>query len=229
MAKQISIKDLSPEQLADLKAQALADEQERVQNVKKQRQQYKGLVNDNIPGLFKKLIDASMMLANTKKTIYDELKTLTEMKCEVYDREDDQSSHSFTSDDGLTIIIGHRINDGWDDTAAIGIKKVHDYLDTLGTDHKSKQLVKTILQLLSQDSKGTLKASRVLQLKKLADDIGDKEFIDAITIIQDAYRPVKTKEFVTARYTNQKGEKVEVPLDISSADSDFKFEPAVKS
>lgn len=227
MAKAIKLSDLSEEDLKKLKEQALAEQEEQKNNIRKQRKEYKNLVNETIPVLFKELVSIAEKLSSVKKKVYDDLEALVQLKAVAYDREgkDDQYTHSFTTDDGLTIIIGHRLNDGWDDTVETGIKKVHEYLDGLGTDQKSKRLVTTILQLLSKDSKGTLKASRVLQLKKLADDIGDAVFIDAITIIQDAYRPVKSKAFVTARYSNAAGDKIEVPLDISTAGEDFKYEP----
>lgn len=218
MSTKISLDQLTPEALEALQEQVRLRDQEEEKRIRAERKRYKELVNETVPPLVLALKEASNMLATVKKKVYDELSTLVVLKGEAYGREDDQTSHSFTTDDGLTIIIGHRVNDGWDDTVNTGIQKVHDYLETLGTDKKSKDLVKAITQLLSKDSKGTLKASRVLQLQKIALEMGDLLFIDAIQIIQDAYRPVKSKEFVTCRYTGPKGEKIEVPLDISSVD-----------
>lgn len=224
MSKQIRLSDLSPEAIEELKQQALAEEKDKANKVKEERKAYKSLVDETLPELFKKLVSAAELLGRVKQEVFTGVQTLVKMKSDVYEREDEQHSHSFTTGDGLTIIIGHRMNDGWDDTVNVGVQKVHDFLDTLGTDKKSKDLVKAILQLLSKDSKGTLKASRVLQLKKIADDMGDAKFIDAITIIQDAYRPTKSKEFVTARYTGADGVKLDLPLDITSVDMDFKYE-----
>lgn len=223
MSKQISLNDLSPEQLADLKRQALEEEKEAQDAIKKERKAYKDLVNNTIPELFNDLQGVSAMMSTVKTKVFESLQTLVKMKAELYDRESDQFSHSFTTEDGLTIIIGHRILDQWDDTVTTGISKVHDFLETMATDDNSKKLVKTILQLLSKDAKGNLKASRVLQLKKLADDIGNASFIDAINIIQDAYRPGKSKEFITARY-KLNGETVDLPLDISAVDFDYKMD-----
>lgn len=215
---QVTLDQLTPEQIQKLQDDLREKDQAEQKRIREERKRYKTLVNEIVPPLVEGLKKLSATMAAQKKHVYDELSTLIVLKGEAYGREDDQSSHSFTTDDGMTIIIGHRLNDGWDDTVHTGIQKVNDFLGTLGTDKKTRDLVQAITRLLSKDSKGTLKASRVLQLKKIAEDMGDPGFIDAINIIQEAYRPVKSREFVTCRYTDAQGVKVEVPLDISSAE-----------
>lgn len=219
MAKsEIKLGDLSPAQKAALKKQIEKEMKAESEKVKKERKDYKEHVNKKIPSLFIMLQKCSNDLAKAKKRIYDELQSLVTKKSEVYDREQDQTSHSFTTDEGITITIGYRHNDGWDDTVDVGIQKVTDFIQGLGKDENSKKLVKTILQLLAKDKSGTLKASRVLQLKKLADDIGEPKLQDAIQIIQDAYRPVRTKQFVTCRYKDSTGDTKELPLNISDVE-----------
>ncbi|OSZ79299.1 hypothetical protein CAP35_13885 [Chitinophagaceae bacterium IBVUCB1] len=219
-----NIKNLTPEEKEELRRQFMEEEKQKGERTKQERKNYKTLVNTTIPVLFKDLMAVSANLSAVKKKVFDELKTLVSLKAELYDAELDQFSHSFTTEDGITIIIGHRYNDGWDDTVNVGIEKVEKFVSSMGKDANSKALVKTILQLLAKDKTGVLKASRVIQLKKLADDTGNQDFIDAIEIIQSAHRPVKTKEFVTVRYIDNDGNKVDLPLDISAAD----FEPTIK-
>lgn len=221
--KKISLSNLSEEDRKALLEEALQEEKRKQESVKQQRKDYKNLVNETIPDLFGELVATAEHLGQVKKKVYDTLRTLVDMKSEVYGRDTEQFSHSFTTDGGVTLIIGNRQNDNWDDTVNVGIKKVHEFLESLGKDDNSKKLVKTILQLLAKDKTGNLKASRVLQLKKLAEDINDPEFTDAINIIQEAYKPVKTKEFVTCRYTKNNGEKDDLPLDISAVDFGYKF------
>lgn len=221
--KQISLQSLSEEDRKALLEEALEAEKKKQDGIKQQRKDYKNLVNETVPDLFAELVATAEHLGEVKKKVYDTLRTLVDMKSEVYGRDTEQFSHSFTTDGGVTLIIGNRQNDNWDDTVNVGIKKVHDFLESLGKDDNSKKLVKTILQLLAKDKTGNLKASRVLQLKKLSEDINDPEFTDAINIIQDAYKPVKTKEFVTCRYTKNDGDKADLPLDISAVDFGFKF------
>jgi hypothetical protein len=216
--KKVTLDDLSPEAIAALKLQLKKETKSKETKVKELRKGYKDEVNKKIPALFRMLTACSAQLSAAKSKVYKELDSLVTMKSEVYERDQDQGTHSFTTDDGTTITIGYRMNDGWDDTAEVGIQKVTDFIKSLGKDKDSKTLVETVLQLLSRDNKGNLKASRVLQLKKLADNTGHKKFIDAIQIIQDAYRPSRSKQFVTCRYKNETGETKELPLNISEAE-----------
>ncbi len=219
----INLDQLSPEQLTALKEQIQAEERQKEIKQQEDRKAYKQMVNDTLPILFNELLGASAELSRVKTLVFSELKALIELKASAYGKEDNLQSHSFTTNDGINIIIGHRFNDGWDDSVTAGIEKVNKYLESLISDQNTKTLVTAIRKLLSKDAKGTLKASRVIQLKKIADDTADPVFIDAVKIIQDAYRPTQSCEFVTCRYKDNNGNSVDLPLEIASADFDFQM------
>ncbi|MGV4459871.1 DUF3164 family protein, partial [Ornithobacterium rhinotracheale] len=86
--------------------------------------------------------------------------------------------------------------DNWDDSLTAGIEKVRDFLKILAKDDNSANLVKVIQRLLKQDTKGNLKASRVIELTKLAEEINNEEFIDAVNIIRQSYKPQRSAFFV---------------------------------
>jgi hypothetical protein len=118
------------------------------------------VIND----LYPELEAASLMLAEKKRKVYDEFKTVLELKSEIYGVTD-QSTHTFTNSDGsIRIVIGNYTTDDYRDTVNDGIKKVKNVVLSLAKDVESKALVNTILKLLSKDQKGNLKASKVLQL-----------------------------------------------------------------
>jgi hypothetical protein len=212
----VTLDQLTPEAKAELLKELQKSEAD-------ERKAYKDLVNDTVPALFHELIGVAADLSRIKTLVFGELQALIKMKADVYGKEENTYSHSFTTADGITIMIGHRYTDGWDDTASAGIERVNNYIQSMGTDSKSKMLVSAVLRLLSKDTKGNLKASRVLQLKKLAEETGDLGFLDAVNIIHDAYRPVKSREFITCRYKTDAGEAVDLPLDITAADFDFQM------
>jgi hypothetical protein len=214
----INLDKLTPEQKTQLMNELKEQEKKDKDRIKNERATYKTMVDNEIRILYPLLQECTKALSAAKEYVFDSLSSLIKMKAELYDREEDQYSHSFSTSDGLiTIEIGRNINDGWDDTVNTGIAKVKDFLETLAKDENSKNLVNTILRLLSKDAKGNLKSSRVLQLKKLSEDIGDEVFIDAIKIIQDAYRPTPSKEFVRCIYKDAKGAKIILPLSITEA------------
>jgi len=214
----IDINKLTPEQRAELMKQLAEEEKSKKENIAKERAKYKELADNAVHTVYPVLKSASEALSEAKELAFDTFKTLTKMKAELYGREEEQNTHTFTSKDGaIQITIGFRLSDNWDDTANTGIAKVNDYIKSLATNQETQVLVDSVLKLLSKDSKGNLKASRVLQLRQMADKTGNESFIDAIQIIQDAYKPTRSKEFVQCVFKSTTGETLVLPLNISEA------------
>ncbi len=72
----------------------------------------------------------SSQLENAKANVFKEFQAILELKQELFDLTDErmlnQESHTFTTTDGrLSIIIGHNVIDGWDETVSVGIEKVN--------------------------------------------------------------------------------------------------------
>lgn len=219
MSKQVNLGDLTPDQKKQLMLELQQEQNLKIQEQKQQRAAYKKEVGDTVNVLFDELTSASDYLAKVKSLVLKTLKGFIDTKAKLYDKDTDQTSHTFTNEDGsITIIIGYNISDGWDDTVNTGIAKVNDCIKSFAKDKESKALVDTILKLLSKDGKGNLKASRVLQLKQIAEKTENKQLIDGIGIIQDAYRPVRSKEYVRCEYKAENGDKVTLPLSITDAE-----------
>ena len=98
-----------------------------------------------------------------------------------------------------------------------GIAKVKDFIGSLAKDDESTMLVRAILKLLSKDQQGNLKASRVMQLRKMAEESGNETFIDGVSIIEQAYNPIVSKYYVRAEYKNDKQQWTNVPLGMTEA------------
>ena len=228
MAK-IKLENLSAEERKVLLDQAKEELQNDEARVAEERKAYKQLVNETVPTLFDNLKLVSDSLSKVKSETFESLKTLIKMKSDVYGRDIDQYTHSFTTDSGITLTIGCRIADNWDDTVTAGLNKVNVFLETLSKDQDSAFLVGMVRKLLTKDAKGNLKSSRVLQLKNEADKTGNAEFIDAIKIIMAAYKPRKGQEFVTVRWKDAEGKTQELPLDITSATNEHPSEEPTQS
>lgn len=216
--EQISIDKLSPEQKRQLLEQVQAEEKEKAERIKQERQGYKKLVDEIIPSAFQKLVMLSTHILKVKQEIFDDLKTLIELKSEVFGRDIDQQTHTFTTSCGKSISVGWRLNDGWDDTVGSGLQKMNEILAEKAQSDDSKFFYDLLMEKLEVDAKGNLKAGRVMSLKKKIDAHGDPELIDAINIIVDAYSPKRTKEFITCRYRDEQGNYKDLPLDITSVE-----------
>ncbi|MGQ2141372.1 DUF3164 family protein [Ornithobacterium rhinotracheale] len=207
----MSLENLTTEELA-------AELKRREQEKADERKVYKELVNRELPQIVEPLKMLSENIGKIKLFAFENLKALLDLKSKAYGVRDTQQSHTFSDDKGNTITYGFRIIDGWDDTVTAGIDKVREFIASLAKDEATGKLVHAVNQLLKKDAKGNLKASRVLELTKLAEDFNNDNFTDAVNIIRQAYKPQRSAFFVDASYTDAQGKKVNIPLSISSVD-----------
>jgi hypothetical protein len=218
--EKLNLSELSPEQRATLIEELKAQEKAEKGRVKAERDAYKALVSEAVNGLFPAIVQTSEALAQQKKTIYVAFQDAMKLKGELYGVEviNSQRSHTFINATGTQrITLGVNETDAYDDTVEAGIGKVKGYIGSLARDKDSRMLVDAILKLLARDNQGNLKASRVVQLQKMAEQSGDEGFIDGVRIIREAYRPQVSKTYVRAEHKGESGAWVNVPLGMTEA------------
>lgn len=213
----MNINQLSKEEREQLKAQLAEQERAEEANLQRERQSYNDMRDEFVVRTFQSLKQLSDCMLEQKQVIFEESAELDTMQQRLFKVKLDRKSRTLTHTDGrLSIKVGNRLNDGWDDTVEIGIEKVREYLATLATDEKSARLVAAITQLLAKDQKGTLKANKVLVLEKMAHESQDATFIEGIRIIKDSYRPVPTCQFVEVKYKDENDVEHSLPLSMSA-------------
>lgn len=187
---------------------------------KQQRANYAQMVDDEITSAIPALRELSEQIKTVKNTVFGNFDTILKMKSEVLGlTKDDQRSHTFTtSDSKLRITLGVNTIDGYRDTVEDGIAMVKAYIESLAKDDTSKALVNAVLRLLSRDQTGNIKASRVLQLRRMAEEAGNDKFIEGVRIIEESYQPTYTKRYIRAEYKNDKGAWVIIPLAMTDVD-----------
>lgn len=219
MSKPISLKDLSPDDRAQLLAEA--KEAEKAEEKKKQenRKAYKQMASEAVPKLFESLAVVSKYLSESKEMVFKSVQDIIELKNEAYGVKEGQQSHTISSEDGSkSITLGYRVVDNYDDTIKAGIEKVKQYKATLATSKDAKTALEMIDSLMKEDANGNLKTSRVIELDQFAKKVDHPLLNDAIEIIKAAYKPVKTCYFVEAKYLDKTGQKQSLPLSISAVD-----------
>lgn len=179
---------------------------------------YKKLIDETILSAFPRLSTVSERLAAEKAEIRKMFSDALRMKSDIFSVEEDQRSHTFTtSDSKFRIEVGYYINDRFDDTADSGVALVKEYLMSLKESARSGIAVDICLGLLAKDNKGTLKASKILTLRKRAIESGDEKFINGVDIIMNAYRPERSKEYIKASYKDNLGQWQNLPLGMTEA------------
>lgn len=186
---------------------------------KRDREAYKELVDEAIESAIPDLQSVSDCIKTVKQGVLEEFRRVVEMKSEVLKlKKDGQRTDTFTNSAGdKRIIIGVYTTDGYRDTVEDGIAIVKEYIEGLASDSKTRALVKMVLRLLARDVKGTLKASRIVQLRKLAEESGNERFIEGVQIIEEAYQPAISKQFIRAEIKNDNGAWVSIPLGMTEA------------
>ena len=183
---------------------------------KADRDAYTALVDETIETVMPRLMNISDEIARRKTEAAEAFRGALEMKAELFGVKDDQQSHTFTNSEGtMRITIGHYMLDNYRDTVNEGIAMVKTYIESQARDDASRALVKAILRLLSRDEAGNLKASRVLQLQKMAEETGDERFIEGVRIIQESYQPTPSKDYIRAAVRDESGAWVAIPLSMT--------------
>lgn len=214
----IDVSKLTPEQKAALLEELKKGEKKKADIEKEKRDEYKKMVGNIVEESFEKIVDVSGLLGWAKKEVIENFQTVLEMKSELYGIKESQQSHSFTSEDGKkTIRIGYRMMDSFDDTVHTGIEKIRKYIYNLVDGENKQQIIAVLDTLLKKDKNGNLKASKVIELRKQAEIVTDKEFLEGVKIIEEAYKPTKSRMFVEAWYKDEQGNDVNVPLNITAA------------
>lgn len=204
-------------QFAAFKAEQ--EKRARQQQRKENRAMYAQLVDEQVALAIPELMSLSEQIKTVKNTVFGNFKSVLDIKADVMSltKEGGQHSHTFTTSDGnMRITLGSNTIDAYRDTVEDGIAMVRSYIESLAKDDNSRALVNAVMRLLARDQKGTLKASRVLQLRKMADESGDETFQEGVRIIEESYQPTETKQYIRAEFKDDKGWHI-IPLSVTDA------------
>lgn len=212
---------MSAEERQEFEAfKAAKAKKEAEQKAKEQRELYSKMVDEEIENSIPELSSLSEQIKTTKETVYGNFKTILEMKQEIFASKikDSQRSHTFTNSEGnKRITLGVYVTDGYRDTVEEGIDIVKEVISGFANSAETESLVKMVLKLLSRDAKGTLKASRIVQLRKIAEESGNDRFIEGVKIIEEAYQPAVSKQYVRAEMKDEKGQWKVIPLGMTES------------
>lgn len=214
---------LSEDEMKDYMAyKADLERKRQAEQARSMRETYRKMVDDEIDSAIPELLEVSNDIRTVKKALLDNFKAIISMKADMFRLskgiEMDNRSHTFTNSAGnKRITIGVYVTDGYLDTAEEGIAMIHSYISSLATDEKSQALVDMVLKLLAKDSKGTLKASRIIQLRRIAEKSGNDTFLDGVKIIEDAFSPAVSRTYVRAEYKDNNGAWKNIPLGMTES------------
>lgn len=201
-------------------AQFKAEEEKKAKaaKAKAERETYKQMVDDEVEAAIPILLELSCDIKTVKQKVIDNFRSVLAMKAELFKARAEQRTHTFTTSDGnMRIILGQYTTDGYRDTVEDGIAIVKEYITSLAKDTETQALVNMVFRLLARDAQGTLKASRIVQLRKIADEIGNERFLEGVRIIEESYQPTVSKQFIRAEVRNDNGAWKQIPLGMTES------------
>ena len=211
---------MSAADLAEFEAFKAAQAAKRAKDERKQNlDTFNQMIDEQVACAIPELKDISEQLSSVKKTVFENFRAILDMKKDIMKMtKDGQRSHTFTTSDGQSRIeLGFYQIDNYKDTVNDGIALVKDYITSLAETDETKALVDMVLKLLSKDQKGNLKASRVLQLRQIAEKVNNDRFTEGVEIIMNSYAPIASKQFIRAFIKGEDGEWLPIPLSITDA------------
>ncbi len=214
---------MTESEMAEFRAFQAAEAHRRAEEKARQmREDYTDMVDREIASLMPELVSVSRNIAAAKRKVYENFRAIIELKEDIFrlrkDKNLDVKSHTFTTSKGdMHITLGAYTVDNYLDTADEGIAIVKEYISSLAKDEESKTLVDMVMKLLAKDAKGTLKASRIIQLRRLAEKSGNERFLEGVRIIEESYAPVPSKTYVRAELRGDNGEWKNIPLGMTES------------
>lgn len=213
----MDISKMTSAERAELMAQLEAEERAEKQKRENDIAAYRNSVDEFCRGKFARLQALSDEMRRLKEEIFNDAETLITLKEELFKTKCDRRSDTFTTSDGrITISLGNRTNDGWDNTVEVGIAKVKEYLQSLAKDEDGAKMFEVVMKLLAKDRKGNLRAGAMIQLEQHARRFGDPLFIEGVEIIRQSYRPVDSCQFVSASWKDDHGIRHTLPLSLAA-------------
>jgi hypothetical protein len=201
-----------------LEFKADKDKKTAEEQKKNDREAYKNLVDEQIDTAFPVLLEVSKTLTAEKSKVMENFREALKIKADLFKVKEEQRSNTFTHTEGTRrIMLGKYFTDAYRDTAEDGVAIIKEVIQSLAKDDESKALVNAILKLLSRDKEGNLKASRVLQLRQMANELNNERFAEGVNLIEEAYQPAESKQFIRAEYKNDAGVWINVPLGMTEA------------
>lgn len=184
---------------------------------------YKSMVDEAVNATVIEARTLNEQITNLKEGILGRFKAIIDMKEDLFkDKKNMAREGRFTdtftnSESSVRVTLGYCTKDAYDDTYTAGVDMVHEYIESLASDDKSRQLTQMVNTLLSERSKGgQLKAQNVLRLEQMASESGEEKFIEGMKVIREAYRPAKSKVFVTVEVKDDNNEWRSISMNMTN-------------
>lgn len=216
-ARTVQVTEAEWQELQEMKI--AKEKREEAQKRKANREAYRQLSEDAVDELFPEIEALYEHMQEVKKKVMERFLSILKMRDEAFGTDSKQGQYTFMNGDhGRRITVGRYKKFTHDTTAEPGIEMVKAYLEKLGTDSKTQNLVRMILDLLCENAQGELEPDKILQLDSYAEEFGDEEFSEGMRIIKESLIFDWTKYFFRAQKKTEGGAWKSIPLSMTDVE-----------
>lgn len=216
--EQISLDNLSPEQLAALEEQLKAKQQAEQEKRQKNLEALESLEDEVITQLFEKAKPLSNSITSFKSDFIQGIEPLIQMKIENGKAAPDQEQYTFNSKDKkIRGVIRYNKTTRYDDGVQAAIGYAKEWMRDQIADEKSKRLVNLIDGLLSKDQKGNYSPANLLRFVKEAKEMNEPLIVKAADAIEQSIYEDMTSISVLFSYKDDLGVERKLPLSATKA------------
>jgi hypothetical protein len=216
----MDITKLTPDEKAQLMRELAQEEKAKKEKRENDIRTFKGMIDTLVNEKAPLLADFGKKQNNLVNQIFNDFYTVIELKNELYGVKDGQSSHTFSSRDGNgSIIIGYNEITAFDATVDVGLKKIHEFLGSLGEDSdKRLKIEKVVGTLTRKNKKGELNPTKVVALSELKADMNDELFSDGVDVVVNSQFKTRTGSYVRGwwREVGENGKETKLSFSIST-------------
>lgn len=194
----IDLEQLTVDQIADLKNQITAKEQEKEAQKKKNIVLLGELTEQVVDSHIDSFVNIQGITNESIVKLFNDAEAIIDARTETYgNKKREQDSHTFTKRDGTASIkIGWNIKPTFDGTEAEGIAKVKEYMSSLAGDDDNEKIMMSFLNtFLKTDVQGNYNPKLVRKLNEKRDEAKNAQFSEGMDIIEKAIVDVRTSMY----------------------------------
>lgn len=213
----INLNDLTPEQRAGLLAELSQEKKQadlkRTEDVKTFKDMIDGMLEETAPAC----MNFGKMQTEMVDKVFSRCATIIELKKDLYNFDEKQASHTFTSRTGnASITIGYNEIPSFDSTVDVGVQKIHKFLASLSKDDENRAKIEKVLSTLTKkNKKGELNPTKVIALSELKSDMDDELFSEGVDIVVASQFKTRTSMYVRGWYRTIGEDNKEVKVNFS--------------
>ena len=216
----MTIAQLTPEERRKLMAELHQQDKAAKKKKAEDRETLKTMIDDVVAEVAPVCAAFGLKQVAIVDDVFKKFHDIIALKKDVYEFDDKQASHTFTSRKGSgSITVGYNEIPGFDSTVDVGLQKIHTFISSLSKDDANRiKIEKVVSTLTKKNKKGELNPTKVIALSELKADMDDEQFSEGVDIVVASQFKTRTTMYVRGwhRVLAENGKEITIAFSITA-------------